>query len=143
MADTVPPKKDGTRRRRNKPPVQPRNLKTGDRPKEVPPLLASLEWNDVERGYWETVWNSPMATQFIDADHPALIRLTRLASRAMQGDLGVAGMGELRQLEDRFGLSPLSRRRLQIEIEDLPGGQKPQEGRSSDDRFLRVIDGEG
>jgi hypothetical protein len=39
-----------------------------------------------------------------------------LVDRAASGDLGERVLGELRLLEDRFGLNPVSRRRLQWEV---------------------------
>jgi len=67
-------------------------------------------------GYWDTIWASPMAVVWKDADVPALIRMARLQDKAMRNEASAAELSEIRQLEDRFGLSPLARRRLQWEI---------------------------
>jgi len=56
-----------------------------------------------------------MAAAFIEADLSALERGALIAGRVDAGDVGL--LGELRQLEDRFGLSPLARRRLQWELD--------------------------
>ena len=55
-----------------------------------------------------------MATVFVEADVSALERGAALAGYLDRepGDSRV--LAELRQLEDRFGLSPLARRRLQM-----------------------------
>lgn len=77
-----------------------------------------------------------MATTFTRTDEFALTRLCSLVDRrervetgdheifaaaAVDGEVtvvrGFDGDAELRQLEDRYGLSPASRRRLQWEIE--------------------------
>ena len=58
-----------------------------------------------------------MASVFLPADRLALERGARLVS-LLELDLGDAKLlTELRHLEDRFGLSPLARRRLQWEID--------------------------
>jgi hypothetical protein len=91
-----------------------------------------------------------MAAVWIDADVPALVRLARLVdltTRQFQvvadgpvphlsvddlpdgvkvtvtfdSPVTAALLAEMRQLEDRLGLSPLSRRRLQWEIEQAEG----------------------
>jgi hypothetical protein len=138
MTDTIPPKHPSQRRRRNKPPVKPRVLSSKARVKKIP-ALPGTGWTPAGRAYWKRIWSSPMATQYLDADVPGLQRLTRLAQRAATGELGVAALGEMRHLEDRFGLSPLSRRRLQIDIDtDLlakSGAEEPQD----DERWLRVV----
>lgn len=141
MTDTVPPKHPSQRRRRNKPPVPPRTLDAKAKPKKVP-VLPGQGWTAYAREYWKTIWSSPMATQYIAADVPALVRLTQLAERVGQGTIGVAALGEMRQLEDRFGLSPLARRRLSIDIStDLLA--TPAEAPQDDDRWLRVVGNDG
>src|SRR5262245_26380314 len=61
------------------------------------------------RDWWATIWASPMAAVWLDADVPGLTRLARL----VDADSPARHCSEMRQLEDRFGLSPLARRRLQ------------------------------
>ena len=87
------------------------------------------------RAYWETIWRSPMAVAFIDSDVFPLSRLCTLVDRRErveagdpevfrlgqnEGEVevlrGFDGDAEIRQLEDRYGLSPIARRRLQWEI---------------------------
>jgi hypothetical protein len=65
-----------------------------------------------------------MASVYLDADVPALIRAARLVAREAEGSASATELGELRQLEDRFGLSPLARRRLQWEIEQAQGEER-------------------
>lgn len=140
MADTVPPKHPSQRRRRNKPPVPPRTLK-GQAVTGIPELPGD-NWNDFAREYWETIWTSPMAVAgvYIKADIPALIRLAQLANRVGEGTIGTSALGEMRQLEDRFGLSPLSRRRLQIDI-TLPDEGKDTGGELVEpERWLKLAD---
>ena len=91
------------------------------------------------RDYWQTIWASPMAMAWLDADVPALVRLAMLMELVSQGDASAAELGEIRQLEDRFGLSPLARRRLQWEI-DQAAGVKADEGPvEQEGRWLRAV----
>jgi len=62
--------------------------------------------------YWTVVWSSPMSHEFLRADEPALFRLVALVNAFwLYGKLDTAK--EIRLLEREFGLTPLSRRRLE------------------------------
>jgi hypothetical protein len=123
------------------------------------------------RRWWRTVWASPMAAAWLDADLPALVRLAQLVDltarqfeivregpkEIAQGDpivvdgelrvrvvfdspVSAALLAEARQLEDRLGLSPLSRRRLQWEIDLAAAAGATLEGKVlSSDRWLRAV----
>jgi hypothetical protein len=85
-----------------------------------------------------------MAITYIDADLPGLERATWLVEQIAVADANYAingMMAELRQLEDRFGMSPLARRRLQWDIDRAAGLHNPDAGEEpkDDDRFLRVV----
>lgn len=99
-------------------------------------LKATREW-------WATIWASPMAAVYLDADVPALVRLARLVDLQHRGEMTAAVLSEIRQLEDRFGLSPLSRRRLQWEVSQAagrPAEEAPAEPvDTGDERFLRAV----
>jgi len=114
----------------------------------------------IAQRYWETLWSSPMAVTFVDADIQALTRLVSLVddrARAESADglleivedyngnevqviVGrFAGDAEIRQLEDRYGVSPAARRRLQWEVSKGEVVDHPtrQTGR---ERKLRAIE---
>lgn len=81
--------------------------KVGDQLVEV-----EVEWHPMARQFWSVVWSSPMHHEFLRADEPALLRLLMLVNMFWQtGDLSVAK--EVRMVEREFGLTPLSRRRLE------------------------------
>lgn len=130
----VPPKPADRRQRRN-----PRDLgKVVSVPSArspVPPMPAGLL--APVRASWNAFWTSEQASLVMPADHPALLRLFALLDerercfraarkqRLVQGSTGqpqlnpllkfVASLdAEIRQLEDRFGLSPLARLRLGV-----------------------------
>lgn len=85
---------------------------------KAPPLPAARPaWLKSTREWWATVWASPMASVYLDADVPTLVRLARLLDADGRGMSDGPMRAEIRQLEDRFGLSPLARRRLQWEVD--------------------------
>lgn len=101
------------------------------------------EFVKATRDWWRTVWASPMAAVYLDADVPALVRLAGLVDLVNRGTATTMTLSEIRQLEDRFGLSPLSRRRLQWEVSQAAAGpakERPAEtDDGGDDRFLRAV----
>jgi hypothetical protein len=64
---------------------------------------------------WDRAWASPMASQWLDTDVDGLGRLAVLWD-SFYKDQRVATMAEIRLQEQRFGLSPLDRTRLQWEV---------------------------
>jgi len=72
-------------------------------------------WHPMARRWWNDVWASPMHHQFLRGDEPALLRLMVLVDRFWKTQaLDVAR--EIRMLEREFGLTPLSRRRLEWNV---------------------------
>jgi hypothetical protein len=53
-----------------------------------------------------------MAAVWLEADVPALVRLATLNELLEEGEATAMALAEIRQLEDRFGLSPMARLRL-------------------------------
>lgn len=90
------------------------------------------------RSWWSTMWSSPMAAAWLDADVPGLVRLASLVEVVHTGKASAGVLAEIRQLEDRFGLSPLARRRLQWEVSQAGGGSadEPKEDQA---RWLRAV----
>ena len=83
-------------------------------------------WHPMLREWWESVWRSPMASEYLDADmRGGLYHLAYLHQLYWEAtELGFAGVNalaklasEIRLQEVRFGLSPIDRRRLQWEVE--------------------------
>lgn len=115
------PKPPGQRVRVNAEQPQWRRLPADGRAGRAPALAGSSSLPKAARDWWRDVWRSPMAAVFVEADVPALARACRLVAREVVGEASTGELAELRQLEDRFGLSPLARRRLQWEIEQSTG----------------------
>lgn len=167
-----PPKPASQRRRRNAPAASKKLPARGRR--RAPRLPDAEHMLESTRAWWKTVWASPMAANWIDADMPAVVRLAQLhdlTARELRGwtvrdDVGglaldedvpglvrvhLAGamvsvqlLAEMRQLEDRLGLTPMARRRLQWE---LPAEEEPaaKASKQSDElaarreRFARAV----
>lgn len=131
------PKPPGARRRRNTGQSEWQQLPAEGRQGEIPEPRTDRELGEVAKRYWDTLWTSPMAVTFTDADIQPLTRLAvlvddRARAESAEGLLEIvedyhgnsvevivgrfAADGEIRQLEDRYGVSPLARRRLQWEI---------------------------
>jgi hypothetical protein len=70
--------------------------------------------------WWRSVWTSPMASEYLDADMRSglylLADLYQIRWTVEGRDL-IEASKEIRQQEVRFGLSPIDRRRLQWEVE--------------------------
>jgi hypothetical protein len=103
------PKDAGQRRRRN--PVVPVVAFSGPG-RKPPPLPKTVKAPPTVRAWWRALWASPISQGFDVVDHPALVRIVVLWTRALDGRATIGELAELRQLEDRFGLNPLARRRL-------------------------------
>jgi phage terminase small subunit len=136
MPDSLP-KPAGQRRRRNMQPSSAKLPASGLADSAlVPAPPEGLGEYAVDA--WRVWWSSPMAVVWIESDLPALTRMCRLTDQAARGDASAAVLSEVRQLEDRFGLSPLARRRLQWEIEKA-GGAGADAPVEQEGRWLRVV----
>lgn len=114
------PKPPGQRVRRNKDQPAYRQLPAEGRKGKAPPLPRKKPaWRKSTRDRWATLWASPMATTYLDADLPALHRLAHLwdeTERVGVGEMSPGALSQITALEDRYGLSPKGRRQLQWEI---------------------------
>ena len=92
---------------------------------DVPPLPFRPKilgkWHPMVIEWWEAIWRSPMAGEFLDADmRGGLYLLAELYQRRWLSEetkeiREIAA--EIRLQEVRFGLSPIDRSRLQWEVE--------------------------
>lgn len=111
------PKPPGQRVRRNLDAPTWKHLEPA-KPFKTP--AASRAWSASTKKWWKLIWESPMRPMWLESDVPALIRLGNLLELEAKGRISAEMVGEIRQIEDRFGLSPKSRRSLQwfIPLED-------------------------
>jgi hypothetical protein len=110
-----PPKPAHLRQRTNRKPGSA-TIEALDKPK-IPPIPNPDErvWHKLTLRSWKHAWESPMASQWIETDTDALGRLALLWDVFYKSPDGRV-MAEIRLQEQRFGLSPLDRSRLQWEV---------------------------
>lgn len=86
----------------------------------IPELPAGTRWYPQVREWWERAFSSPMAGEWSDADVDAMYLALRLQQQFWNPRTKPALLkqlsGEIRQLMDRCGLTPMSRRSLQWEL---------------------------
>lgn len=118
------PKDPSTRQRRNKTSTAA-TLKSD--PEMITPDLPERDWHKMTTQWWADVWSSPMAPEFDESDKHGLFALAMLVNDFWSADSSRDRMqlaAEIRQQSQRFGLSPIDRRRLQWEIERTEEAQR-------------------
>lgn len=150
-----PPKAPDQRRRRNVGQTQWQKLdRSGSG--EMPPYPASIVESPDACEWWRRVWADPMSALYLPSDHLALERAAKLHHLIVNGHPRVdnegnqvwepgspSEMSELRQIEDRYGLNPKSRRLLQWEVAQAGGSETPAPRPPAKARTLRAVDATG
>lgn len=139
-----PPKPADQRRRRNAPTANTRKLPRAGR-KGKPPAFPG-ELSDYDAAVWADLWRTPMAVAWeLDNNVRTVaryLRVMRAAEDALAaGEVNAAALAEVRQLEDRLGLTPLALLRLRWEIDstdEVAARRKP--AASSTRRRLKAVD---
>lgn len=117
----MPPNaKDPTlRARRNK--TTTRAVLTQRKNPKIPPLPTGTRWNQQVRDWWKRAWSSPMVPEWTDSDIDGLYLVAKMMQQFWDPDTSPntckALAGEIRQLLSVCGLTPMSRRSLQWEID--------------------------
>ena len=118
------PKPPGMRQRRNKTTTRatlPSEAETANaKVPALPPISATEVWHPMVVEWWASVWRSPMAVEYLESDKKDLFVLARLHQDFWTATSSISRQSlaaEIRQQGQRFGLSPIDRRRLQWEIE--------------------------
>lgn len=115
----VASKPASTRARRNK--TSTRAVLYAVANPNIPDLPAHTDWHEAVRQWWVNAWSSPMAPEWTTSDQDAMF----LAARLMQqfwdektsANSRVTSATEIRHILMQCGLTPMSRRSLQWEIE--------------------------
>jgi hypothetical protein len=126
------PKDPSARARRNRPSTHAQLR--ADPSLEVPSLPPARGWHELTAAWWRDVWASPMAPEYDPSDVHGLFALAMLVDDFWSADsatLRANLAGEIRLQAQRFGLSPIDRRRLQWEIERGEEAQDRGERRRS------------
>jgi hypothetical protein len=122
----VIPKHPGTRQRRNRASTRSVLPSAEESAQNEVPVLPfrpkdTGKWHPKVIEWWESIWRSPMAAEFLDADMRGglylLAELYQLRWTTVDPQELLRVSAEIRQQEVRFGGSPIDRRRLQWEIE--------------------------
>lgn len=129
------PSKGAAARNRNKPTVEkvvlPREGRPGPAPIPLTELVGAAAY------LWAEMWARPEATQWSASDVAPLTRLVTL-----QGDQKVWHdsklLSEMRQLEDRYGMSPYARRMLRWVAADEEEAE--EERPAAPVRNIRAVD---
>jgi hypothetical protein len=130
------PKNPAQRRRRNAAPPTTKIDPTAH--VKAPPTPAMMSERAGE--LWVELWSDPVAVIWETCDRPAVARLCRFRAAEEAGDAGGVMLAQITALEDRLGLSPMARRRLQYEIDKAAGATASAPAApAKDDRFLRVV----
>ena len=96
-------------------------------------------WHKMARLWWHDVWTSPMHYEYLRVDVHALYRLVILVDAFLKsGTLEIAK--EIRLLEREFGITPLSRRRLEWSVAQAEEARDRHEQKRS--RRALIIDGD-
>ncbi len=113
-----PPKDPSLRARRNT--TTTRAKLTERKNPKIPPLPAGRRWHKQVSDWWKRAWSSPMVPEWTESDIDALYMAARLMQMLWEPctpNEAKALAGEVRQLLAQCGLTPMSRRSLQWEIE--------------------------
>lgn len=158
------PKPAHLRQRRNKVttrsklPAPAAGKRKGRRPKLPARGKGRGRWNPRVVAWWNDVWDSPMAAEYLTVHRHGLEALAELRQLLYAEDdprRVVAIHAELRQSQRDYGLTPMDLRRLQWEIrrqvdaddaaqgdaEPKPPPRPPRRGKSKEDprALLRVV----
>ena len=118
------PKDPALRQRRNKASTRATLQASEPRRHRLPGLpKREADWHTMTRAWWRDVWRSPMAVEYLKADIHGLYRLAVLVDRFWIVPT-VALAGQISQYEQKYGLSPLDRRRLEWIVERAEGEKR-------------------
>ena len=149
MAGMGPPPKPAHLRQRTNKKAGANTIEAPDKPK-IPaiPNPDARAWHVLTVASWTRAWQSPMASQWLETDVDALGRLAVLWDEFYQKPEPKV-MSEIRLQEQRFGLSPLDRSRLQWEVSRAAEGEQARARREAaqakrrtgtdDPRLLRMV----
>lgn len=136
-----PPKDASARRRRNAAPSTTK-LPAAGRKGQAPKWPLARSASPAERRLWNELWSTPQSVAWERLGWTRIVaRYTRLTIPVEDGTASTAEAAEVRQLEDRIGLTPMSMKRLQWEIAfDEIAEARAERARTTEVRRLVAID---
>jgi hypothetical protein len=137
MARGLDPKLKEERRRRN----EPARGEWVDLPPLKKPVLPTLpgegQWSKRTRLAWEAWRSDPVTSQYQPADVQAAIDLAFVYERWVRGKDSL--LSEIRQREDRLGLSPKGKRDLRWRVAEAKEEPKRQPRRATKRAHLTAV----
>jgi hypothetical protein len=101
-----------------------------------------IPWSREVRRWWRDIWASPMAREWTTADIHDLLELAKMKEEVLLKP-SAALRSEIRLWGARFGLDPMSRRRLQWQLkraaDQTPAGQTPATPPASEDPRRKLV----
>ena len=110
---------------------------------KIPELLKRRQkWRPETIAWWEDLWKSPMAVEFLESDLHQLYILADLIDQFWRLPGKEVGKkkelaNEIRLQRQCFGLTPIDRRRLQWEIEKAEGANAKGQKRRNEGRKVK------
>ena len=94
----------------------------------VPALPSQIKWYPPVREWWKRAWSSPMVPEWTESDKDAMHIAARLLQQFWDPEtrpqVRVQTAAEIRLILSQAGLTPMSRRSLQWEIERAEAAQE-------------------
>jgi hypothetical protein len=117
MAGTGPPAKHHSIRARSNRTSTRTTLSEVDQSKaKIPALPKCIDWHPNTLAWWESVWRSPLVSEFLNVDINGLFRLAVLENNFWLEPCSKTH-AEIRLAQKDFGLTPNDRRRLEWTVE--------------------------
>ena len=137
-----PPKPAGQRRRTNAPMANMTNLPAEGRQGPPPKWPRTKAPTKAQAIIWERIWRTPQAVAWeLFSIDIVICRYAQLLQATEDPTTCTASLlGEVRQLEDRLGISPMSMLRLRWQIVEPEDAQVVNEGQVAAKRRLRAVD---
>jgi hypothetical protein len=93
----------------------------------IPDLPDFIDWHRAVMAWWKNAWSSPMAPEWTDSDQDAMFLAARLMQQFWDDETRpaarVQSATEVRHILMQCGLTPMSRRSLQWEVEKVDEAQ--------------------
>jgi hypothetical protein len=135
-----PPPKHPSQRRRTNPTVAMTQLPAEGRAAEAPPWPIGRP-TAAERSIWVELWASPQSVAWERLGWTrSVARYCRALVEAERKDAAASLLAEVRQMEDRLGLTPMSMLRLRWEIAPDELAEARQAPAASDRPRLRAVE---
>lgn len=129
------PKDPSVRARRNK--ASTRSTLNADHDVEAPPLPEGIPWHSLTLSWWDDIWSSPMAPEYIEADINGLYRVAMLyndfwlaETHKERAEIQV----RLEKADADYGTNPMARRRLEWQIETTEDSKAKGKKRRGEDK---------